>query len=75
MSPPRAELFTTSMFQLPRASAVVLTVSARVVWDNTAKEVTARAAGRFPGAVAVETAGNGLTSSAVRLDGVAPAAA
>jgi len=46
-----------------------------VAWDNTTKEVTTPAAGRFPIGVAVEAAGNGVTSVAVRLDGVATAAA
>lgn len=69
------ELSTTGVFQLPKASAAVLTVGARVACDNMAKEVTTPAAGRFPIGVAVEAAGNGLTSVAVRLDGVAMAAA
>ena len=50
-------------------------VGARVAWDNTAKEVNTPAAGRFPIGTAVEAAGNGVTSVAVRLDGVATAAA
>src|SRR5690606_32203060 len=41
------ELSTTGVFQLPKASATVLTVGARVAWDNTAKEVNTPAAGRF----------------------------
>ena len=53
----------------------VMTVGARVAWDNTAKEVTTPAAGRFPIGVAVEATGNGVTSVAVRLDGIATAAA
>lgn len=53
----------------------MLTVGARVAWDNTAKEVNTPAAGRFPIGTAVEAAGNGVTSVAVRLDGVATAAA
>ena len=65
------ELATTGVFQLPKASAAVLTVGARVAWDDTAKEVNTAAAGRFPIGVAVEAAGNGVTSVAVRLDGVA----
>ncbi|MFN3615497.1 MAG: DUF2190 family protein [Rubrimonas sp.] len=69
------ELATTGVYKLPKASAAVLTVGARVAWDNTAKEVTTPAAGRFPIGVAVETAGNGVTSVGVRLDGVATAAA
>lgn len=49
-------------FELPKASAAVLTVGSRVAWDNTANEVTTPAAGRFPIGVAVEAAGNGVTS-------------
>ena len=69
------ELSTTGVFQLPKASAAVLAVGTRVAWDNTAKEVTTPAAGPFPIGVAVEAAGNGITSVAVRLDGVATTAA
>lgn len=63
------------MFQLPKASEAVLTVGARVAWHNTAKMVTTPAAERFPIGVAVEVAGNGVTVVAVRLDGIATAAA
>uniref|UniRef100_UPI00404834B0 DUF2190 family protein n=1 Tax=Yoonia sp. TaxID=2212373 RepID=UPI00404834B0 len=69
------ELSTTGVFQLPKSSAAVLIVGARVAWDNTAKEMNTPAAGRFPIGVAVEAAGNGVTSVVVRLDGVATAAA
>jgi predicted RecA/RadA family phage recombinase len=69
------ELSTTGVFQLPKASAAALTVGARVAWDNTAGEVTTPGPGRFPIGVAVEAAGNDVTSVAVRLDGVATATA
>jgi predicted RecA/RadA family phage recombinase len=69
------ELSTTGVFQLPKASAAVLTVGARVAWDDAAKEVTTPAAGRLPIGVAVEAVGNGAISVAVRLDGIATAAA
>jgi len=46
------ELSTTGVFQLPKASAAVLTVGARVAWDNTAKQVNAPGTGRFPIGVA-----------------------
>ncbi len=65
------ELSTTGVFQLPKASAAVLTVGAGVSWDRIAKEVTTPAAGRFPIGVSMEAAGSGVTSVAVRLDGVA----
>ncbi len=69
------ELATTGVYKLPKASAAVLTVGARVAWDNTAKQVNMPGAGRFPIGIATEAAGNGITSVAVRLDGVATAAA
>ena len=64
------ELATTGVYKLPKATAAVLTVGARVAWDNTAKNINAPGAGRFPVGVATEAAGNGITSVAVRLDGV-----
>lgn len=69
------ELATTGVYKLPKATAAVLTVGARVAWDNTAKQVNTPGAGRFPIGIAAEAAGNGTTSVAVRLDGVATAAA
>ena len=69
------EVATTGVFQLPKASAAVLTVGARVSWDDAAKQVDVPGTGRFPIGVAVEDAGSGVTSVAVRLDGVATVAA
>ena len=69
------ELATTGVYQLPKATAAVLTVGTRVSWDNTAKNINAPGAGRFPVGVATEATGNGITSVAVRLDGVATVAA
>lgn len=69
------ELATTGVYQLPKASSAVLTVGARLAWDNTAKNINVPGAGRFPVGVATEAAGNGITSVAVRLDGVGTAAA
>lgn len=69
------ELATIGVYQLPKATAAVLTVGARVAWDNTAKNINVPGAGRFPVGVATEAAGNGVTSVAVRLDGVATVAA
>ena len=69
------ELSTTGVYMLPKATTAVLAVGARVSWDNTAKQVNTPAAGRFPIGVAVEAAENGVISIAVRLDGVATAAA
>ena len=69
------ELATTGIYQLPKATAAVLTVGARVSWDNTAKNINVPGTGRFPVGVTTEAAGNGITSVAVRLDGVATVAA
>jgi len=69
------ELATTGVYKLPKATAAVLTVGARVAWDNTAKQVNTPGAARFPVGVATEAAGNGITNVAVRLDGIATAAA
>ena len=69
------ELATTGVYQLPKATAAVLTVGPRVAWDNTAKNINVPGAGRFPVGVATEAAGNGVTGVAVRIDGVAKVAA
>ncbi len=69
------ELATTGVYKLPKATAAVLTVGARVAWDNTAKNINVPGAGRFPVGIATEAAGNGITSVAVRLDGVGTVAA
>lgn len=69
------ELSTVGIYQLPKATAAVLTVGARVAWDNTAKNINVPGTGRFPVGIATEAAGNGITSVAVRLDGVATVAA
>ncbi len=46
-----------------------------VAWDNTAKEVNVPGTGRYPIGIAIEAAGNGITTVRVRLDGIATAAA
>ena len=69
------ELATVGVYQLPKATAAVLTVGARVAWDNTAKNINVPGTGRFTVGIATEAAGNGITSVAVRLDGVGTAAA
>mgnify|MGYP003625472781 CR=1 FL=1 len=69
------ELATTGVYQLPKATAAVLTVGALVTWDNTAKNINVPGTGRFPVGIATEAAGNGTTSVTVRLDGVGTAAA
>lgn len=69
------ELATTGVYQLPKATAVVLTLGARVAWDNTAKNINVPGTGRFPVGIATEAAGSGITSVAVWLDGVGTVAA
>ncbi len=69
------ELATTGVYQLPKATTAVMTVGARVAWDNTAKNINVPGTGRFLVGIATEAAGNGITSVAVRLDGVGTVAA
>lgn len=69
------ELATKGVYQLPKTSAAVLAVGTRVAWDNTAKNFNLPGAGRFPVGIATEAAGSGITSVAVRLDGVGTGAA
>jgi predicted RecA/RadA family phage recombinase len=69
------ELALVGVYKLPKATAAVLAVGARVAWDNTAKNINVPGAGRFPVGIATEAAGNGTISVAVRLDGVATVAA
>ena len=69
------ELATVGVYQLPKATAAVLTLGARVAWDNSAKNINVPGTGRFLVGIATEAAGNGITSVAVRLDGVGTVAA
>jgi len=69
------EVATTGVYKLPKATAAVLTVGERVAWDNTAKNINVPGTGRFPVGIATGAAGNGITSVAVRLDGVGTVAA
>lgn len=69
------ELAVTGVYQLPKETSAILTLGAKVSWDNTTKQVTTPGMGYFPIGVAVEDAGNGATSVNVRLDGVSTAAA
>ncbi|SNX73173.1 uncharacterized protein DUF2190 [Cereibacter ovatus] len=65
------ELICQAMTQ----TSLKVRIGARVAWDNTAKNINVPGAGRFLVGVATEAAGNGSTSVAVRLDGVATVAA
>jgi predicted RecA/RadA family phage recombinase len=70
-----AEVASTGVYTLPKAASAVLALGARVSWDNAAKVVTTPGTGRYPIGIAVEDAGNGTTTVAVRLDGIGTAAA
>ncbi len=50
------KLATTGVYKLPKATAAVLTVGARVAWDNTAKNINLPGTGRFPVGIATEAA-------------------
>ncbi len=41
------ELATTGVYKLPKATAAVLAVGARVAWDNTTKQVNTPGAGKL----------------------------
>ncbi|WP_415233508.1 DUF2190 family protein [Pseudorhodobacter sp.] len=45
------ELAATGAFQLSKASTAVLTVGARLAWDNTAKTLNLPGTGRFSAAI------------------------
>lgn len=69
------EIATTGVFDLPKAPATVIAQGARVAWDDTAKQVALPGVGLYLIGVAVEAAGNGITTVRVRLDGIATTAA
>lgn len=69
------ELAITGVYQLPKATAAVLTVGARVAWDNTTKNIITPCTRCFPAGVATQAAGNCITSVAVGLDSVGIVAA
>jgi predicted RecA/RadA family phage recombinase len=69
------EIATVGVYELPKLASAVVAASARVAWDDTAKEVVLPATGMIPIGIAVLAAGNGATTVRIRLDGVATAAA
>lgn len=66
---------TTGVFDLPKLASAVIAAGDKISWDDTAKQVNVPGPGRFPIGIAIEAAGNGVTTARVRLDGVATAAA
>lgn len=69
------ELAVTGIYALPKNTATVIAAGDAVAWDDTTKQVDEPGAGRFPIGVATKTAGSAVAVVAVRLDGVATAAA
>jgi predicted RecA/RadA family phage recombinase len=69
------EIATTGVYDLPKAPATVLALGDRVAWDDAAKVIAPPATGLYPVGIAVTTAGNGVSTVRVRLDGVATVAA
>jgi predicted RecA/RadA family phage recombinase len=68
-------LQTRGVFTLPKLSTEVITQGAAVSWDIDPGQVVLPDSGHYPLGTAIEAAGNGDTTVAVRLDGVATAAA
>jgi len=61
------------VFSLPKVSAAVIVAGDAVFWDTSANEVdddaATKATGDFTCGVAMESAGNGVTTVAVKLNG------
>lgn len=66
---------TTGVWTLPKTSGDALAEGALVSWNATTGEVTLPGPGHYPIGVATASAGAGVSSVSVRLDGVATAAA
>lgn len=69
------EIAIGGVFEMPKDSTAILAIGDAVAWDAAAKHVTAPGVGLYPIGVATAAAGNGATTTAVRLNGVATAAA
>jgi len=65
-----AEVATTGVYTLPKATSTVLALGARVAWDNVTRVVTTPGTGCYVIGVAVNEAGNGAATVSVRLDGI-----
>ncbi|MBX6321994.1 MAG: DUF2190 family protein [Rhodospirillaceae bacterium] len=69
------EIATTGVYELPKDPTAVIAAGAQVAWDTSAKQIDLPDTGFYPVGIAIEAAGNGITTVRVRLDGVATAAA
>ena len=69
------EIATRGVFDLPKEPAAVIAVGDRVAWGDTAKEIAQPGVGLYPVGIATLTAGNGVATVTLRLDGVATEAA
>lgn len=69
------EIAIGGVFEMPKDPTAVLAIGDSVAWDAAAKYVTAPGVGLYPIGAATAAAGPGVTTAAVRLDGVATAAA
>lgn len=69
------EIATRGVYILPKEPTAVIAVGAQVAWDATAKQIDLPGTGLYSVGIATESAGNGITTVRVRLDGVATIAA
>jgi predicted RecA/RadA family phage recombinase len=69
------EMATVGVYELPKLVTAVIGATARVAWDDAAKQVVLPGVGKVPIGIATIAAGNGVATVRVRLDGVATAAA
>jgi predicted RecA/RadA family phage recombinase len=68
-------LQTRGVFSLPKLSTAVITQGAKVSWDIDPGQVVLPGSTHYPLGTAIEAAGNGVATVAVRLDGIATSAA
>lgn len=69
------EIATRGVYVLPKNPTAVIAQGTRVAWDATEKRIDLPGTGLYPVGIATESAGNGITTVRVRLDGVSTAAA
>ena len=63
------ELKTVGVYDLPAASADVVTVGAKLYWDNAAKQLTSTVASNTLVGAALAAKAGGVTTARVRLNG------
>lgn len=69
------EIATNGVYELPKLSAAVFAPGNPVSWNASTGKAVEPATGMVPIGVAIEAAGNGVTTLKVRLDGIATVAA